>query len=692
MLCNQFGGRCSCKPNVVGRKCDSCAPGTYNFGPEGCKPCECDAVGALDNFCEVNTGRCTCHPNTYSRTCGLCEPGFWNFPHCQRCECNGHAESCDSKTGACINCQDNTTGPNCDSCMKTFYGDPRIGVGIPCRQCPCPGTVGSGHSYADSCSLDTITDDVFCECYEGYAGPRCEHCAENYWGNPEVPGGSCTRCDCSNNTDLSRPGNCDPRTGECLQCLYATYGPHCDICKPGFYGDAFRQDCRDCQCNILGTDSEIGICDHFTGQCPCLPHVIGQYCDRCENNHWRIASGEGCDPCACDPRGSVSDKCHEFEGSCQCKPEFGGRQCNECQTNYWGDPNDRCFPCECNLQGSATAQCDRDTGHCICNKGVGGRNCDVCDRGYIGEALHCSSCGECFENWDATLKELSTRTERVTTDASRIQKIGITGFYRPQFEEMEESLGQVEGLVSNTSVRTQDLDELKEFATDLTNVVAASQVVLEELDNLQESINQRVNIGEAALKNMKQRTNSLHQDAAELKENALRLQEANVQGALNVTMLMAEQSDEAERVANGTSSIIADAERYHKNTDNFLSKNSAAFVESRDKNKKSLGELEQKLQELNSIVPDLNEEMCGERVTECSSLCGGAGCGICGGLSCDAGAVTKVNQALDLARKQATKIEKHKEDAEQLLTSVSSHSYVEITIFSLFLVLILINQ
>ena len=139
LLCENYGGTCPCKQNVVGRRCDRCAPGTYGFGPEGCIPCDCDGVGALDNFCDVETGRCKCRPNTYGRTCGQCEPGFWNFPHCQRCECNGHAESCDSKTGACINCRDYTTGHNCDRCIETYYGDPRIGVDIPCRACPCPG-------------------------------------------------------------------------------------------------------------------------------------------------------------------------------------------------------------------------------------------------------------------------------------------------------------------------------------------------------------------------------------------------------------------------------------------------------------------------------------------------------------------------------------------------------------------------
>lgn len=168
------------------------------------------------------------------------------------------------------------------------------------------GSLNSGHSYANSCSLDSVTQDVICECFEGYAGSRCESCAENYYGNPEVPGGSCQPCDCKNNTDLSRPGNCDPQTGHCLQCLFNTDGPHCEFCKPNYFGNALRHDCTECRCFFLGTDSSAPGCDRTTGQCPCLPHVVGHLCNECEDNHWRIGSGVGCDPCNCDPIGSYS--------------------------------------------------------------------------------------------------------------------------------------------------------------------------------------------------------------------------------------------------------------------------------------------------------------------------------------------------------------------------------------------------
>ncbi|XP_012542845.2 laminin subunit beta-1 [Monomorium pharaonis] len=671
LLCENYGGMCPCKSNVVGRRCDRCAPGTYGFGPEGCISCDCDGVGALDNFCDVETGRCKCRPNTYGRTCGQCEPGFWNFPHCQRCECHGHADNCDSKTGACTNCRDFTTGHNCDRCIDDFYGDPRIGVDIPCRACPCPGTRESGHSYANSCSLDSITQDVVCECFEGYSGPRCEHCAENYFGNPEVPGGSCQFCNCNNNTDLRRAGNCDPHTGHCLQCLFDTDGPTCEICKAGFYGDALRQDCRDCGCNVLGTDKTAGSCNHRTGQCPCLPHVIGQLCDSCEENHWRIASGQGCDPCECDVVGSISDRCNPYDGTCECRPGFGGRRCNECQTNFWGNPNVECYPCECDSIGSASQQCDRETGVCVCHKGIGGEKCDQCDRGYHGEAPQCSPCGECFDNWDLILDGLKNKTNAVIQEASRIQKVGTTGVYSQEFDNMEEALNEVRDLISNTTIRSQDLDALDDLADELTNNISKSEKLLEETNNRLENLNQRVSLNNVALKKLKNRTNSLDKAAADLRENATRLQEENVLGALNVTHQMAEQSRQAEKMANDTTNVLGDAERFRKHTENILAKNRASVDEAQERNKESLTRLNEKLKTFGMAMPELNLRMCGDNVTDCSTVCGGAGCGFCGGLSCHAGAVSKANQALDVAKQQAAKIKSHKDEAEQLLRNMS---------------------
>lgn len=51
-------------------------------------------------------------------------------------------------------------------------------------------------------------------------------------------------------------------------------------------------------------------CDRYTGQCECLPHVVGARCDQCEANYWKIASGEGCEACNCDEVGAYSEQCN----------------------------------------------------------------------------------------------------------------------------------------------------------------------------------------------------------------------------------------------------------------------------------------------------------------------------------------------------------------------------------------------
>ena len=66
----------------------------------------------------------------------------------------------------------------------------------------------------------------------------------------------------------------------------------------GYYGDALSLDkgnCRACECSPIGTiDSFSGppICDRYTGQCACKPHVQGKNCDACEAGYFNISSGQ----------------------------------------------------------------------------------------------------------------------------------------------------------------------------------------------------------------------------------------------------------------------------------------------------------------------------------------------------------------------------------------------------------------
>ncbi|XP_074549755.1 laminin subunit alpha-1 [Halichoeres trimaculatus] len=383
---------------------------------------------------------CEC-PWGYSGTsCEACLPGFFRVGgvlfggNCLQCECNDHANECDTD-GVCLGCTHNTTGPHCDQCLPGFYGDATEGTAGDCQVCPCPLTQPS-NSFSPTCMLEP-SGQVSCDqCQEGYTGRNCERCANGFYGNPQVLGGTCVRCECNGNVDIREAGHCDTVTGECLRCLRNTFGRQCEVCAPGYYGDAVHaKNCQECSCDVSGALSSV--CNVTTGQCQCKENVTGRTCDRCQVGFFGLQSGQGCRACACNQSGSLSESCDE-EGQCQCAagvtgkkcdhcsrgffgfsengctacncdatggncdPESGvcicpahteGSTCERCKSGYWGhDLTTGCKPCSCSLSGSSASQCDLTNGQCLCTEGFSGRSCDQCAPGYYGYP-ECSACG-----------------------------------------------------------------------------------------------------------------------------------------------------------------------------------------------------------------------------------------------------------------------------------------------------------
>uniref|UniRef100_A0A4W4F2P6 Laminin subunit beta-2 n=1 Tax=Electrophorus electricus TaxID=8005 RepID=A0A4W4F2P6_ELEEL len=637
-VCDPNGGQCQCRPNVVGRNCDKCAPSTFHFGPQGCRECGCDPQGSVYAFCHEATGQCECVPGAYGRQCDRCLPGHWGFPNCRPCTCNGHAEQCDPHTGQCLDCQEHTTGHNCERCLDGYYGDPVLGSGDHCRPCMCPDGPGSSRQFAGMCYQSHDSLHVFCVCSQGYKGSRCDECAPGFYGNPHEAGGECRPCQCNKNIDLVDPGSCDAHTGTCLKCLYHTEGESCERCKLGYYGNALTQDCRRCVCNHLGTQKEVCPsvgechCELSSGQCHCLPNVVGQHCDLCAPDTWNMASARGCEPCHCDPSHSSSSSCNEISGQCSCKPGFGGRTCGECRELFWGNPEIKCHACDCDHRGIAEPQCNKDTGHCVCAEGISGPRCDICARGYSGDFPHCKRCHQCFAEWDVIIGELTNQTHRLVQKVNTIKSSGITGPYQDTINSVERSANSIRDILAQNPA-TQPLSEIQGLLEQATY-------------ELMSQISADSNSTETKLEAFSEETQKLQRTVKELQNQVEFMKNSDVRGASASMSKYLQQSEAAEARVNASTtdpdSVVEQSASLRKETEAKMNQTKDDFNRKQAEHAKALDHLAGQLETLD--LSELSEKTCGSPAgseTCADSPCGGLGCvdaignSKCGGEGCN---------------------------------------------------------
>uniref|UniRef100_A0A8C9WAM4 Heparan sulfate proteoglycan 2 n=1 Tax=Scleropages formosus TaxID=113540 RepID=A0A8C9WAM4_SCLFO len=169
-----------------------------------------------------------------------------------------------------------------DNMAETSISDIQMDIAVP-------------HSTGNERALEVEE----CACPLGYRGPSCQECDVGYSRTGSgLYLGTCERCNCHGHAST-----CDSETGDCLQCLHNTAGPHCDRCKPGFYGDPKSGNPAACQpCLCPGSSPILFLC------CSCLPpplprqmNVEGRTCSRCKPGHFHLSADhkDGCLSCFC---------------------------------------------------------------------------------------------------------------------------------------------------------------------------------------------------------------------------------------------------------------------------------------------------------------------------------------------------------------------------------------------------------
>ncbi|XP_004846024.1 laminin subunit alpha-2 isoform X1 [Heterocephalus glaber] len=247
---------------------------------------------------------------------------------------------------------------------RYYYSVKDISVG---GMCICYG-------HARACPLDPATNKSRCECEHNTCGDTCDQCCPGFHQTPWRAGTVLTRTECE-------ACNCHGKAEEC------------------YYDENVAR--RNLSLNIHGKYIGGGVCIN------CSQNTAGINCETCVDGFFRPKGvspnyPRPCQPCHCDPLGSLSEICVKDEkyarrgsapGSCHCKGGFGGVSCNRCARGYAGYPD--CQPCNCSGSGSTNE--DPCFGPCICKENVEGGDCSRCKSGFFNlQEDNPEGCDDCF--------------------------------------------------------------------------------------------------------------------------------------------------------------------------------------------------------------------------------------------------------------------------------------------------------
>ncbi|XP_026667029.1 multiple epidermal growth factor-like domains protein 8 isoform X3 [Ceratina calcarata] len=193
-------------------------PSSYNeFGRKICVP-----------MCTQGCVRGTCVEPNVCR----CDFGYVGANCSIQCQCNGHSNCAGpDKLDVCLECHNNTMGPQCDKCRPLFVGNPADnGQCVPCLEY-CNGhtriCINESMTVPDPKSIEEMPIEKLqrqlvegpvakakcVNCGNNTKGDKCGECMTGYFRGTEDLRDVCRPCECH-----GHGFTCDPVTGEKCNC------------------------------------------------------------------------------------------------------------------------------------------------------------------------------------------------------------------------------------------------------------------------------------------------------------------------------------------------------------------------------------------------------------------------------------------------------------------------------------------
>ncbi|NWH62338.1 LAMC2 protein, partial [Geococcyx californianus] len=414
-------GRCSCKPGVMGEKCDRCQPGFESLSEAGCQrngqslQCECHPAGSTGGCL---SGHCVCKASTTGERCERCKRNFYNLDArnpagCSPCFCYGHSAVCASADTHSIYNVTSTfqqgaegwRGVHENGSPAQLQWSPRHEDAFIAARRPEPiyfmapaKFLGNQQlSYGQTLSFDYRLDrggrqpslhDVILE----GAGLRITA--------PFLPQGKILPCGVSQTytfrLDEHLSSKWSPRLNHFeyrrllgnLTALWirATFGEY----STGYIDNV----------TLMSAQPIAGVPAPWVERCECPVGYGGQFCERCAPGYRRDVPSLGpfgiCVPCNCQGGGI----CDPDTGECYSGDENVGNIVS-CPFGFYRDPRQphSCRTCPCgNGQGCSVVPSGEEVVCDHCPPGAAGANCEYCADGYFGDPAGSQPCQPCHCN------------------------------------------------------------------------------------------------------------------------------------------------------------------------------------------------------------------------------------------------------------------------------------------------------